>query len=409
MVAGLVEIGIASAALVLGIWLLGRARRWLHARLERTAFPPERLFPAAAADFHPFIVQAGKALVTVLWLAAVLMLLYPWLVYCLGRFPQTAAPAARLEAFLIALLVQLAEGALDALPGLVAVVIIFLIARWVTKLTAVFFDKIEAGAISVQAVERETARTTKLLLVVVIWLFAFVAAYPYIPGSETDAFKGLSVLLGLMVTLGSTGIINQVISGLFVVYSKSVKPTDYVRIGDMEGEVTEVGALATKLRTPRQEEITIPHSVLVGAATINYSRLAADHGMAVTTSITVGYDVPWRQVHALLQLAAARTPGLRREPAPRVIQRELSEVRVQYMLLAHLQDAGKRAAVLSELNARIQDAFNEFDTQLMSPNFEAQPERPVVVPKNRWYSAPATPDGALEEPGGNIESTPNRP
>jgi small-conductance mechanosensitive channel len=217
-------------------------------------------------------------------------------------------------------------------------------------------------------------------------------AYPYIPGSGTAAFQGLSVLIGLMVTLGSTGIINQVISGLFVVYSKSVRPEDYVRVGDVEGEVIDVGFLATKLRTPKQEEITIPHSVLVGTATTNYSRLAGDNGMAVTTSVTIGYDVPWRQVHALLQLGAARTQGLRRTPPPRVIQRELSDVCVQYMLLAHLEDGKNRAAVLSELHAQIQDAFNEFGTQIMAPHFEAQPEKPVVVPKSRWYAAPAGPE-----------------
>jgi small-conductance mechanosensitive channel len=204
-----------------------------------------------------------------------------------------------------------------------------------------------------------------------------------------------------MVTLGSTGIINQVISGLFVVYSKSVRPEDYVRVGDVEGEVIDVGFLATKLRTPRQEEITIPHSVIVGTATTNYSRLAGDHGMAVTTSVTIGYDVPWRQVHALLQLGAARTPGLRRDPPPRVMQRELSDFYVQYLLLAHLEDGKKRAAVLSELHAQIQDAFNEFGTQIMAPHFESQPEKPVFVPKSKWHAAPATPDVAA---GGSVIS-----
>jgi small-conductance mechanosensitive channel len=235
----------------------------------------------------------------------------------------------------------------------------------------------------------------------VVWLFALVAAYPYIPGSETDAFKGLSVLIGLMVTLGSTGIINQVISGLFVVYSKSVRPEDYVRVGDVEGEVIDVGFLATKLRTPRQEEITIPHSVLVSTATTNYSRLAGDKGMAVTTSVTIGYQIPWRQVHALLQLGAARTQGLRREPPPRVMQRELSDFYVQYLLLAHLEDGKNRAAVLSELHAQIQDAFNEFGTQIMSPHFESQPEKPIFVPKSAWHAAPASPP---DTPAGDVSS-----
>jgi small-conductance mechanosensitive channel len=229
------------------------------------------------------------------------------------------------------------------------------------------------------------------LLIVIVWLFALVAAYPFIPGSETDAFKGLSVLIGLMVTLGSTGLINQVISGLFVIYSKSVRPADYVRVGDVEGEVIDVGSLATKLRTPRQEEITIPHSVLVGTATTNYSRLAGDNGMVVTTTVTIGYQIPWRQVHAILLLGAARTHGLRRDPPPRVMQRELSDFYVQYLLLAHLEEGKNRAAVLSEMHAQIQDAFNEFGTQIMTPHFESQPEKPIFVPKSDWYAPPAAP------------------
>jgi small-conductance mechanosensitive channel len=242
--------------------------------------------------------------------------------------------------------------------------------------------------------EQETARTTQTLLIVAVWLFALVVAYPYIPGSDTAAFKGLIILIGLMITLGSTGLINQIISGLFVAYSKSVKSGDYVRIGDVEGEVINVGSLATKLRTPRHEEITLPHSVLLGTATTNYSRLAGDQGMVVTASVTIGYDVPWRQVHELLLLGASRTPGIRKEPAPRVLQRELSDFYVQYHLLAHLEDGQNRAAVLSDLHAQIQDAFNEYGAQIMSPHFESQPKKPVVVPKSAWYAPPVSSPGS---------------
>ena len=337
----------------------------------------------------PAYRTGGEIIIDVTWAASLFVLVYLWLVYSLGQFPESAPWADQLGEFLVALFLDLARGALGAVPGLVAVVIVFLIARWFVRLIRIVFDKIETGGLSLRGLERETARTTQTLLIMVVWLFALVAAYPYIPGSDTDAFKGLSVLIGLMVTLGSTGIINQVISGLFVVYSKSVRPEDYVRIGDVEGEVIEVGSLATKLRTPRQEEITIPHSVLVGTATTNYSRLAADNGMVVTTTVTIGYDAPWRQVHALLLLGASRTPGIRRDPPPRVMQRELSDFYVQYLLLAHLEDGKRRAAVLSELHAQIQDAFNEYGTQIMSPHFESQPEKPVFVPKSAWHAAPA--------------------
>ena len=392
MITSLTNVAVATVALLVVLWILRRVKAWLLRRLEQISFPPERLVPGLAADFHPLIVQAGKTLVNVAWAATILVAVYIWLVYCLSQFPDSAAWAEQLREFLIALVMDFGRGALSAIPGLIAVVIVFLMARWFVHLIRIFFDKIESGGISLPWVEPETARTTQALGIIIVWLFALVVAYPYIPGSGTAAFQGLSVLIGLMVTLGSTGIINQVISGLFVVYSKSVRPEDYVRVGDVEGEVIDVGFLATKLRTPKQEEITIPHSVLVGTATTNYSRLAGDNGMAVTTSVTIGYDVPWRQVHALLQLGAARTQGLRRNPPPRVIQRELSDVCVQYMLLAHLEDGKNRAAVLSELHAQIQDAFNEFGTQIMAPHFEAQPEKPVVVPKSRWYAAPAGPE-----------------
>lgn len=402
MVTNLMHIAVATVALLVVIWILRRIKTWWLGRLEKITFPSESFAPGLAADFHQLIVQAGKTLISLLWAAIVLVLIYLWLIYSLKQFPESASWAEQLEEFLVALLLSFATGAVGALPGLIAIVIIFLIARWFVRLIRILFGKVEKGELTLSWLERETARTTEILLIGAVWLFALVAAYPFIPGSETAAFKGLSVLIGLMVTLGSTGIINQVISGLFVVYSKSVRPADYVRVGDVEGEVIDVGVLATKLRTPRQEEITIPHSVLVSAATTNYSSLAGDNGMAVTTSVTIGYAVPWRQVHALLKLGAARTRGLRRDPPPRVMQRELSDFYVQYLLLAHLEDGSNRTAVLSELHAQIQDAFNEFGTQIMSPHFESQPEKPVLVPKPAWYAAPATSED-FHEPSDNSQ------
>jgi small-conductance mechanosensitive channel len=401
LLAGFTRVAIATLLLLVVIWVLRRARAWGVQRLQTTAALAQRLPPVLATDLQAHFLRAGQVSIRLILAAAVLVLGYLWLVYSLEQFPYTAPWGERLGRFLFDLLLQFGRGALGALPGLFAVLIIILIARWCARVTNVVFKGVESGTISLPWLERETARTSQTLLIFVIWLFALVVAYPYIPGSETEAFRGLSVLIGLMITLGSTGLINQVISGLFVIYSRSVRPEDYVRIGDIEGEVTSIGSLATKLRTPRQEEITIPHSVLVGTATTNYSRLAGGDGMVVTASVTIGYDVPWRQVHALLLLGATRTRGIRTEPPPRVLQRELSDFFVQYQLLAHLEDGKNRAAVISELHAQIQDAFNEYDTQIMAPHFESQPEKPVFVPKSKWYAAPATPAASA----GNLEQT----
>jgi small-conductance mechanosensitive channel len=380
-----------ARVLIATLLLLGLLWVWRRVRIGLLkAVLPEKYLRVFAVDLRMHILEGGRAAIRLISAVVVLLLCYWWFVYSLEQFPYTASLGEKLEAFLVQLFLEFGRGALAAIPGLIAVVIIVLIARWGARLINTVFQEFEKGRLSFPWLERETSRTTRTLLIAVVWLFALVVAYPYIPGSDTDAFKGLSVLIGLMITLGSTGLINQIISGLFVIYSKSVKSGDYVRIGDIEGEVINVGSLATKLRTPRQEEITLPHSVLVGTATTNYSRLAGEDGMVITVSVTIGYDVPWRQVHALLLLGASRTPGIRQEPPPRVLQRELSDFYVQYHLLAHLEEGESRAAVLSELHAQIQDAFNEHGTQIMSPHFEAQPKKPVLVPKSAWYAPPAS-------------------
>jgi len=389
LVGGVVRAAVATIVLLLAVWLLRRVGTWVIAKMQVTTMLARRIPPVLATDLQPLLLRTAQALIRLVTAAAVFVLGYLWLVYTLGQFPYTAPWGERLGEFLLDLFWEFGSGALGALPGLFIVLIIVLIARWCVRVLNVIFKEIQSGTIALPGLGRETARTTQTLLVFVVWLFALVVAYPYIPGSDTEAFKGLSVLVGLMITLGSTGLINQVISGLFVIYSRSVRPQDYVRIGDMEGEVINIGSLAIKLRTPRREEITIPHSVLVATATTNFSRLAGADGMVITATITIGYDVPWRQVHALLLLGAARTAGVRKQPPPNVLQRELSDFFVQYQLLAHLEEGANRAAVISELHAQIQDAFNEYGVQIMSPHFESQPERPVLVPKSKWYSAPA--------------------
>ena len=400
---------IATLLLLVSIWLSRRVRTGLLKKLSRASFLRETMGPAVETSVVSLLLQGAQALTRLITGGAALFFIYLWTVYLLNQFPSTTFWGEQLRLFLINLVVEFGGGALRALPGLFTVVVVILIARWSVRLVNAVFNEVESGRLTLAWLERETGRTTQTLVVVAIWLFALVVAYPYIPGSDTEAFKGVSVLVGLMITLGSTGLINQIISGLFVIYSRSVRPGDYVRIGDTEGQVVDVGFLATKLRTPRQEEITLPHSVLVGTGTTNYSRLAGDQGMVVTVSVTIGYNVPWRQVHALLLLGAARTRGMRNEPPPRVLQRELSDFYVQYHLMAHLVEGANRAEVISELHAQIQDAFNEFGAQIMSPHFESQPEKKVFVPKQEWHTAPAFPSPISEEGNRKPASGPDSP
>jgi small-conductance mechanosensitive channel len=277
----LIDVLVATFLLVVSIWLVRVARVWILKRLERVSSFPGRFSAGVGSDLKSYIFHAVQTLTRLAAGAAIILLVYLWLVYLLSLLPFTAAWGEQLGEFLVDLFWNFGSRAVGALPGLFTVVIIILIARWCVRVVNVIFKEMDRGKLSLPGLERETARTTQTLLIFAVWLFALVVAYPFIPGSDTEAFKGLSVLVGLMITLGSTELINQVISGLFVIYSRSLRTGDCVRVGDIEGQVMNVGFLATKLKTPRQEEITLPHSVLVGAATTNYSRLAGDDGMVI--------------------------------------------------------------------------------------------------------------------------------
>jgi small-conductance mechanosensitive channel len=210
-----------------------------------------------------------------------------------------------------------------------------------------------------------------------------------LPGSSSDVFKGLSVLFGLMVTLGSTGLVTQAMSGLVVIYSRSLHKGDFVDINGVQGVVTEVASLATKIVNVRNEEITIPNSVVISNPIHNYSKLAGTQGTLLTTKITIGYDAPWRQVHELLIGAAKKTAGVRAMPTPYVYQRALSDFYVEYELFVSIDNPLERVPILSVLHASIQDEFNAFGVQIMSPHFLGQPDRAVVVEQARWYAPPA--------------------
>ncbi len=396
------SIGLSVAATVLFaliILAIVRLRYQALDRLQKTKF--SRKLRAFGVNLRPMIRGLQRDIIGLVTWAAGIFFGYLWLTFVLSQFPYTKPWADRLGGYLLGILQRLALNALHAIPGLFTVAIIFFITQFVARTVDGIIRRVEMGIISVRWLEPDTAKATRRIASVIIWLFAVTVAYPYIPGSDSEAFKGVSVLAGLMISLGSAGFVNQIMSGFVAIYSRALRSGEIVQVGDTAGVVTEIGILSTKLRTHRREEVTIPNAVLVGSKLTNFSRLADEDGMAATTSLTIGYDAPWRQVHALLQIAADRTNGIRKEPAPFVLQRALSDFFVEYELRFRLVDPMKRFDVLSALHGQIQDAFNEFGVQIMSPHFESQPGQAVVVPKDQWHAAPATRvDSAAESEAG---------
>jgi small-conductance mechanosensitive channel len=377
-----------TALLALVLWAVGRGADGALARMTRAVHPRAALL--LGVDVWPLLYSVERSMVQLSAWGLGLVAIYLWLTFVLHQFPYTQPWGQRLGVYVVDLLRELGTGALHAIPGLFAVVVIFLVTRFVIRLVNALFRGVETGSVAIRGFQPDTAGATRRITAVLIWVFALTVAYRYIPGSESDAFKAIGVFTGLMISLGSAGLVNQVMSGLVMVYARALRPGELVRAGEVVGLVSEVGLLSTKVVTPKREEVTIPNVVLAGTMVTNYSRLAGEDGAIVSTAVTIGYDAPWRQVHALLLLAAERTPGVRREPRPYVLQKALSDFYVEYELRAPIERAEMRFQVLSDLHAQIQDAFNEFGVQIMSPNFEAQPERPVLVPRSAWHAAPAS-------------------
>jgi small-conductance mechanosensitive channel len=311
-----------------------------------------------------------------------------WVIFVLNRFPETQRWGFAARSSLIDILQTFEKGLLRAIPGILAVILIIVVARFVSRIVGDIFSGVERGSIRFPGVHPETAGATRRLVNVLIWMFAIVVAYPLIPGSDSAAFQGVSVFLGLIVTLGSSGIVGHMMSGLVVVYSRALQKGDYIRVGDIEGIVSEVGTLSIKVANAKKEEFTIPNTVIVGNIVKNYSRLTREAGIPVTTSVTIGYDAPWRVVQEMLVAAAERTPGVYKSPAPIVLQTKLSEFFVEYQLIVRLEPPALPIATLNLLHQNIQDIFNERGVQIMVPAFESQPERPIVIPKSKWNQAP---------------------
>jgi len=382
-----------ATLVMLGVlWALLKAYGWSAGRLH--GFVERRSAGLTKTLGHQTVGQLGLARLAAMPLKLLAFLVsvvvvYEWLGLVLAQFPYTRPWG---EALLAGLMTQLSEfvfAAMQALPGLLFVLLIFLIARFVTRLLRVFFAGVEHRRIEVPWVDEATARPTGRLLSAFVWLLALVAAYPYFPGSGSEAFKGIGVFVGLMLSIGSSGVVNQVVSGLMLMYTRTLRPGEFVQIGETEGTVTSIGFITTQIETLRHEEVNIPNAVIAGSVTRNYSRLAADGGVRVATKVTIGYDTPWRQVQAMLQIAADRTGSAAKEPPPRVLQTALHDFYVEYTLLVTVMQPKLRMATLNELHGHIQDVFNEHGVQIMSPNYEADPAGPKLVPPADWYKSPA--------------------
>ncbi|RTK97687.1 MAG: mechanosensitive ion channel family protein [Neisseriaceae bacterium] len=376
------------------MWLtLGRKLRNRALYLVRRNADAVKLAGVSALNAESTATIVSRLLNTLI-ASGMLLLSYLWATFVLRRLPWTRPWGESLTGYLFDTLGTVFKASVSAIPGLMLVVVIFVLGRFISGIIRSFFTRFESGQVESIWLDQATAVPTRKLSIAFVWLVALAMAYPYLPGAQTEAFKGMSVLFGLMVSLGASGVVGQVVSGFILVYSRSLKVGEYVRIGDTEGTVTELGLFATRIQTGMGEEIVLPNNYVTGTPTKNYSRTVAEgKGFVLDTTVTIGYDTPWRQVHAMLLQAARNTAGLLNEPAPYVVQTALSDWYVEYRLVCYAgpEAPSRRALVLGDLHANIQDAFNEYGVQIMSPHYMADKDHTVVVARENWYAPPANP------------------
>jgi small-conductance mechanosensitive channel len=380
-----------TAVLILLLWGLRRLFRWLDDWSERNV---RRRVQELASKSHQ-LVHAGTlwglidGLLRLLRLIVYFTVAYFYLNTVLGLFPWTRPAARMLFALVLNPLESLWTGFLAALPDLAFLVVLWFVVRYLLRVIRAFFTGVGSGRIRLERFEADWAEPTYRIVRVLVIAFALVIAYPYIPGSGSAAFKGVSVFIGVLLSLGSSSFIANIIAGTAMTYRGTFKDGDLVKVGGVVGRVEDVKLMVTRLRTAKNESVILPNSTILSSEVINYSQQGNTDGLVINSIVGIGYDAPWRQVEAMLLEAARRTEGLRAEPPPFVLQRGLGDFAVQYEINAYWDVSGSMLALYSRLHANVQDVFNENGVQIMSPAYEADPESPKIVPPEKWYEAPA--------------------
>jgi len=294
----------------------------------------------------------------------------------LGFFPPTQVVAEGLRGHIRGVLERLLDGVVAAIPNLLAIVVILLITRLVMRACLDWFGAIERGQLQFPGFYREWARPTGRLVAAALLLAGLVTAYPYIPGSGSQAFQGAGLFVGLLAALGSSAVATNVISGLMLIYTRAFREGDRVEINGVVGVVQDRDLLVTRIQTPRNELVSIPNATVITSPILNFSfgRREIQRPVALATTITIGYEVPWRQVHALMLAAARAVPGIAEDPPPLVLQTSLNDFHISYELNASVRDVVFYRETLSAMLASLQDRFAEAGVEILSPAYQANRE-----------------------------------
>lgn len=320
-------------------------------------------------------------------IVVVVFSLYLALPLLFSIFPQTAGWADLLLGWILAPVGKVLMGIINYLPNLFTIAVIYLFTRYTVKLLGFLAREIQQGNLVVEGFYPDWAIPTFNVVKFLLYAFMFVIVFPYLPGSDSPVFQGVSVFLGLLFSIGSSSAIANIVAGFVITYMRPFKVGDRVQIGDIKGDVLEKTLLVTRLRTIKNEEITVPNASVLSGHTVNYTTASQDLGIILHTTITIGYDVPWKQVHELLIEAARRSDGIDLSKDPFVLQTSLDDFYVSYQLNAYTRRPHSMAVIYSALHSHIQDLFNENNVEILSPHYRAARDGNMVTTPPNYLPA----------------------
>lgn len=370
--------------LVLLIVVMHRLYRWvLQKYIRRRQFRPlviNKYELIGSRQYRAFLIR----LISFARWVCIALIVYLSLPLVFSLFPWTHGVATKLIGFVVRPFVSIVRGIINYFPNLITILVIYLVTRYFVKLVKYFATEISKGRLNVPGFYADWALPTFKIVKSLLYIFMFIVIFPYMPGSDSKVFQGVSVFLGILFSIGSSSAVSNIVAGVVITYMRPFKVGDRVKIGDVMGDVLEKNLLVTRIRTIKNEEITIPNANILNGGTINYSSLAKSNGLILHTTATIGYDTPWKQVHGLLIKAAQLTDGILQEPAPFVLQTSLDDYYVSYQLNAYTELPHQMVSLYSALHQNIQDVFNEAGVEIMSPAYHSLRDgNTVTIPPDK--------------------------
>lgn len=362
---------------IVGQYFLYKITKWLFRKLNHRIekMKDTKLHPIMIQNYELLdtgrqvkLIEFGALLLFYAVIAVQLLFTVPLIFYI---FPPTKALAYRLLGYIWTPVKGILVGIVDYIPDLITIIIICIAIHYLIKLFKYLSNEVATERLKIPGFYPDWALPTYNIIRFLLYAFMIAMIYPYLPGSDKGVFQGISVFVGLIISLGSSTVIGNVIAGWVITYMRPFRKGDRIKLNDTVGDIIEKTPLVTRIRTPKNEVVTVPNSFIMSSQSINYSRSANDFGLILHAEVTIGYDVPWRLVHRMLIEAALRTPGVLHEPKPFVLETGLNDWYPVYQINAYTREAQRMAAIYSDLFQNIQDRFNEEGVEIMSPTYIA--------------------------------------